>query len=291
MRQAALLEISDLGVYYRTVSGLARAVDGVYLTVNRGEILGIAGESGSGKSTLASALLRLIRPPGYIAGGHARMYPTGREPIDLMEVDDTTLRQIRWRHISYIPQGSMNSLNPVMRIRDQFVDVMVEHGDENAEKARERVPELLQQVGLGGHVANMYPHELSGGMKKRGAFARALASDPEVLLLDEPFSALDVATRGELHAELTTLFTRRGVGIVLVTHDIDEAVSLADRALVLAQSPATIIEDIPLHTSHGADALRRTLERLGAWKEERDEARVASSGRAFAVGVRVVGAR
>ena len=129
---------------------------------------------------------------------------------------------------------------------------------------KERTRSLLARVRLAGHE-HKYPHELSGGMKKRGAFARALASDPEVLLLDEPFSALDVATRGELHAELTTLFTRRGVGIVLVTHDIDEAVSLADRALVLAQSPATIIEDIPLHTSHGADALRRTLERLGAF--------------------------
>jgi peptide/nickel transport system ATP-binding protein len=233
MRQAALLEISDLGVYYRTVSGLARAVDGVYLTVNRGEILGIAGESGSGKSTLASALLRLIRPPGYIAGGHARMYPTGREPIDLMEVDDTTLRQIRWRHISYIPQGSMNSLNPVMRIRDQFVDVMVEHGDENAEKARERVPELLQQVGLGGHVANMYPHELSGGMKQRVIIAMAIALKPDLVIADEPTTALDVNVQRVMIQTLADLRDRMGMSLIVVTHDMAVHAELVDRVAVM----------------------------------------------------------
>src|SRR5437868_4755310 len=111
-----LLEIEDLSVYYRTVTGVAKAVDGVSLTVNRGEILGIAGESGCGKSTLAGALLRLIRPPGYIAGGRVLMYPSGQDPIDLLSVDDTTLRAVRWRNLSYIPQGSMNSLNPVMRV-------------------------------------------------------------------------------------------------------------------------------------------------------------------------------
>ena len=188
----SLLEIEDLRVYYRTVSGIAKAVDGVSLQVRRGEILGIAGESGCGKSTLASALLRLIRPPGYIDGGKIRLTPEGREPIDLLGADDNTLRMIRWRHLSYVPQGSMNSLNPVMRVVDQFVDVMVEHGVQNKRDAGESVPDLLQQVGLSGHVARMFPHELSGGMKQRVIIAMAIALKPDLVIADEPTTALDV---------------------------------------------------------------------------------------------------
>ena len=123
-----LLEIQDLR---RPVPDRARrssrAVDGLDLTVRRGEILGIAGESGCGKSTLAAALLRLVRPPGFVAGGSVLFYPAGGEPVDLLTVNDARLRQIRWRHLSYVPQGSMNSLNPVTRVLDQFKDAILQH--------------------------------------------------------------------------------------------------------------------------------------------------------------------
>src|SRR5437879_4918164 len=119
-----LVEIEDLKVYYNTVSGVSKAVDGVNLSVRRGEILGIAGESGCGKSTLTTALLRLTRAPAYIAGGQIQFYPADAGPIDLLNIADQELRSVRWRYISYLPQGSMNSLNPVLRIVDQFSDVI-----------------------------------------------------------------------------------------------------------------------------------------------------------------------
>lgn len=228
-----LLEVEDLQVFYRTVSGLARAVDGVQLTVGRGEILGLAGESGCGKSTLAGALLGLIRPPGYIAGGRVHLYPSGRDPVDLLQVDDKTLRAIRWRHLSYIPQGSMNSLNPVMRIVDQFVDVMVEHGTASRDEARDIVPGLLQQVGLGGHVARMYPHELSGGMKQRAIIAMAIALKPDLVIADEPTTALDVNVQRVMIQTLAKLRDRLGVSLIVVTHDMAVHAELVDRVAVM----------------------------------------------------------
>jgi peptide/nickel transport system ATP-binding protein len=228
-----LLEVENLQVFYRTVSGLARAVDGVDLTVRRGEILGLAGESGCGKSTLAGALLGLIRPPGYIAGGRVLLRPSGCEPVDLLRVDDGTLRSIRWRHLSYIPQGSMNSLNPVMRIVDQFVDVMAEHGTASREEARDTVPSLLQQVGLGGHVARMYPHELSGGMKQRVIIAMAIALKPDLVIADEPTTALDVNVQRVMIQTLAELRDRLGVSLIIVTHDMAVHAELVDRVAVM----------------------------------------------------------
>jgi peptide/nickel transport system ATP-binding protein len=231
---APLLEIEDLRVYYRTVSGIAKAVDGVNLTVERGEILGIAGESGSGKSTLAGALLRLIRPPGYVDGGRVVLRPASRaEPIDLLNTDDTTLRQIRWRHLSYIPQGSMNSLNPVMRIVDQFADVMVEHGATDAKAVRQAVPELLGQVGLGPHVARMFPHELSGGMKQRVIIAMAISLKPDLVIADEPTTALDVNVQRVMIQTLAELREQLGVSLIVVTHDMAVHAELVDRVAVM----------------------------------------------------------
>jgi peptide/nickel transport system ATP-binding protein len=230
---APLLEIQDLKVYYRTVSGIAKAVDGVNLSMGRGEILGIAGESGSGKSTLAGALLRLIRPPGYIDGGSVVLRPQGREPVDLLHVDDDTLRAVRWRHLSYIPQGSMNSLNPVMRIADQFVDVMLEHSTADRQQAHAAVPELLGQVGLGPHVARMFPHELSGGMKQRVIIAMAISLKPDLVIADEPTTALDVNVQRVMIQTLAGLRDQLGVSLIIVTHDMAVHAELVDRVAVM----------------------------------------------------------
>jgi peptide/nickel transport system ATP-binding protein len=228
-----LLEIDDLRVYYNTVVGTARAVDGVKLSVGRGEILGIAGESGCGKSTLASALLRLVRPPGYVAGGRVILRPREGAPIDLLAADDAALRAARWRHLSYIPQGSMNSLNPVMRVANQFIDAMIEHGAPSRRDAAEAVPDLLRQVGLDPHVARMFPHELSGGMKQRVIIAMATALRPDLMIADEPTTALDVNVQRVVIQTLGDLRERLGVSLIIVTHDMAVHAELVDRVAVM----------------------------------------------------------
>ncbi len=241
---SALLEIEDLRVYYHTVSGVSRAVDGVKLSINRGEILGIAGESGCGKSTLAAAMLRLTRPPGYIAGGRILFSPVGRGTVDLLQVNDQELRTIRWRYLSYIPQGSMNSLNPVMRVVDQFVDVMIEHGTTSAQEARAAVPNLLREVGLGEHVARMFPHELSGGMKQRVIIAMAIALKPDLVIADEPTTALDVNVQRVIIQTLADLRDRLGMSLIVVTHDMAVHDELVDRVAVMYAGEVVEVADV-----------------------------------------------
>src|SRR5262249_25421998 len=154
--------------------GLARVVDGASLTIHRNEIFGIAGESGSGKTTLVEAILQIIRFPNRIARGSVRFFPTDGEPVDLMRLPKTAMRRFRWEQISYIPQGSMNSLNPVMRVGEQIVDGMTAHGVSEGE-AKRKLPTLLERVGLESRVARLHPHELSGGMKQRVIIAAAIA--------------------------------------------------------------------------------------------------------------------
>src|SRR5215213_1245999 len=185
-----LLEIEDLQIHFQTPRGIARVVDGTNLTLYRNEIVGIAGESGSGKTTLVEAILQIIRFPNRIATGSVRFYPSNGEPVDLMQLSKTGMRRFRWRHISYIPQGSMNSLNPVMRIGEQIADGMTAHGMSEGE-AKRRVPAMLERVGLEARIARFYPHELSGGMKQRVIIAAAISMDPALIIADEPTTALD----------------------------------------------------------------------------------------------------
>jgi len=224
-----LLQIEDLQIHYQTARGLARVVDGANLTVGRNEIFGLAGESGCGKTTLVEAILQIIRFPNRIAHGRVLFSPDADdEPVDLMALSPTRMRRFRWEHISYIPQGSMNSLNPVMRIGDQIVDGMTAHGVPEA-TAREKIPDLLERVGLEGRVTRLYPHELSGGMKQRVIIAAAISMDPELIIADEPTTALDVNVQRVILETLVTLRRDLGVAILIVSHDLPVHAQLVDR--------------------------------------------------------------
>jgi peptide/nickel transport system ATP-binding protein len=264
---SALLDIEDLKVYYHTVKGASKAVDGVNLSVKRGEILGLAGESGCGKSTLTTALLRLTRPPGYVAGGRVLFYRTEQEPVDLLQLSGPQLRAFRWRNLSYLPQGSMSALNPVLRVRDQFVDVMLEHSVMNKREVLLRVPELLSRVNLEPYVAHMYPHELSGGMKQRVTLAMAIALNPDLLVADEPTTALDVHVQRIIIELLAKLRDELGMTVIVVTHDMAVHAELVDRVAVMYAGGLVEVGDVrqifkePRHPY--TQGLIRSIPRVG----------------------------
>ena len=224
-----VLQVRDLTVHYHTPLGPVRAVEGISFDLNEGERLGLVGESGSGKSTTAFALMRLIKPPGQIVGGSV-MY-RGRE---LLFATPEEIRQIRFADIALIPQGAMNSLNPVMRIREQLFDTIRAHetGPSNPELS-DRVTGLLESVDLPASVANMFPHELSGGMKQRVCIAMATALKPKIIIADEPTSALDVVVQRQVFETLTRVQEELGAAVILVGHDMGLMAQFADRICVM----------------------------------------------------------
>jgi len=224
-----LLQIEDLQIHYKTARGIARVVDGANLTVERNEIFGLAGESGCGKTTLVEAILQIVRFPNRIASGRVLFSPdANKEPVDLMALSAAQMRRFRWEHVSYVPQGSMNSLNPVMRVGDQIIDGMTAHGVFE-DDARKKVPDLLARVGLEERVARLYPHELSGGMKQRVIIATAISMDPELIIADEPTTALDVNVQRVILETLINLRRDLGVAILIVSHDLPVHAQLVDR--------------------------------------------------------------
>lgn len=247
-----LLVIEDLGVHFRSPSGLARVVDGTTLTVHRNEMVGVAGESGSGKTTLVEAILQIIRFPNRETQGRVMFYPRSGPPIDLMTATQKQMRRLRLDEIAYVPQGSMNSLNPVAKIGDQLVDGMVDHGISGRE-ARSRVPEILEQVGLDPLVAGKYPHELSGGMKQRVIIAIATSMRPSLIVADEPTTALDVNVQRKILATLSELREKLNVSILIVSHDLPVHAQLVDRIAIMYAGQVVEAGDIrstvktPLH--------------------------------------------
>lgn len=240
---SALLEIQDLQIYFRSKRGVARVVDGANLTVGRGEIVGIAGESGCGKTTLVEAILQIIRFPNRMASGSVNFHGKSGTSVDLMKLSPAEFKRFRWQHISYIPQGSMNSLNPVMRIGDQIVDGMTAHGL-GANEARQKVPGLLEQVGLEERVARLYPHELSGGMKQRVIIAAAVSMDPELIIADEPTTALDVNVQRAILETLARLRREFGIAILIVSHDLPMHAQLVDRIGVMYAGQIVEVGDV-----------------------------------------------
>jgi peptide/nickel transport system ATP-binding protein len=269
-----LVEIKDLRVHYRTTKGDVPAVNGVDLAIRRGEILGIAGESGSGKTTLAVALLRLLRPPGYVAGGEIVFRPRGSPPVDLLELDERRLRALRWKALSYLPQGSMNSMNPVMRVADQFRDVILEHRRDLRGDVDAMIRRLLRQVGLDENVARMYPHELSGGMKQRVLMAISIALEPDLVVADEPTTALDVTIQRVILQSLGDLRDQFGVTLVVISHDMGVHAQLVDRVAVMYEGKVVEVGDVrqvfkrPQHPY--TKSLIESIPKIGEapWREE-----------------------
>ena len=250
-----VLEVKDLRVHYGTPRGEVIAVNGVSLDVFEGETLGLVGESGCGKSTTAMAILRLVQPPGRIVGGQVTLDGT-----DMLALGERQLRELRWRKISLIPQGSMNSLNPVMRIRDQIADGIETHlGRQPRGLLKERIRELLDMVHLPGRVADMYPHELSGGMKQRVCIAMAIALDLSMIIADEPTSALDVVVQRVVSETLLEVKERLGVSMVLIGHDMGLQAQVVDRIAVMYAG--NIVEIAPVKNLF-ADPLHPYTQRL-----------------------------
>jgi peptide/nickel transport system ATP-binding protein len=220
-----ILRVDRLRVAYDHPLGAVRAVDEVSFTLRPGERLGLAGESGSGKSTMALAILRMIKPPGRIEGGEVWLGDT-----ELSGLSGGAMRALRLAGIAMVPQGSMNSLNPVLRIRDQIGDALNDHGVGLGRAAlTERVGALLGQVGLPADVARKYPHELSGGMKQRACIAIAICLRPKVIIADEPTSALDVVVQKQVMETLGRVQQDLGAAIILIGHDMGLMAQFVDR--------------------------------------------------------------
>jgi peptide/nickel transport system ATP-binding protein len=221
--------VEDLQVYYYTGRGPIKAVDGVSFVLEPGTKLGLVGESGSGKSTMALALMRMIKPPGRIVGGRIRL-----GEVEVTGLDEEQMRQVRLNQISMIPQGAMNSLNPVVRIRRQIVDGMIAHGLRLSPKEYDRrVAEVLEWVDLEPAVAQMYPHELSGGMKQRVCIAMAILLNPKVIIADEPTSALDVVVQRQVMETLGRVQQELGAAVILVGHDMGLMAQFVNRIGVM----------------------------------------------------------
>lgn len=241
-----LLTVRNLGIDFFTSTKVVHAVRGVSFDVEAGERVGLVGESGSGKTTTALALMRMIHPPGRITAGSAQL-----GEMDLLALTDREMRAARLRHISYVPQGAMNSLNPVLRIGEQILDGVADHGvalTKNQQRAL--VAEVLASVGLPETAALRYPHQLSGGMKQRACIAIAIALKPSLIIADEPTSALDVITQRLVMKTLCSVQERIGCGLILIGHDMGLMAQVADRMIVMQDG--RIAENAPVRALFGA---------------------------------------
>lgn len=220
-----VLDVRDLRVHYHTSRGAVQAVDGVSFDLGENERLGLVGESGSGKSTIALSLMRMIRPPGKIEGGRIALDGT-----DLLALSEESMRRARLARIALVAQGAMNSLNPVVRVRDQVRDGLRDHGVKVSGKTLDaQVNDLLESVGLRRDVAGKFPHELSGGMKQRVCIAIAISLGPRLIVADEPTSALDVVVQRQVMDTLLEVQEALGASVILIGHDMGLMAQVVDR--------------------------------------------------------------
>jgi peptide/nickel transport system ATP-binding protein len=242
------LDIRDLWVEYLSGSKPVRAVEGVSFSIAPGEVFGLAGESGSGKSTIAHAIMRILRPPAVITGGH--VYLKGQ---DVLEITGEKLEALRWRDVAMVFQSALNSLNPVIRISDQITDVLIKHQKLSKRAARERARELLEIVNIDPRWLDGYPHELSGGMRQRTVIAIALALNAPLLIMDEPTTALDVVVQKDIMQQIAQLKDKLGFSVLFITHDLSLMVEFSDRigvmyaGQIVELAPSAELFNQPLH--------------------------------------------
>lgn len=231
------------------------AVRGVDLELRRGEVLGLAGESGCGKSTLAYALTRLLRPPAKLTSGRIEFFEKGSAaPLDVLNLDPVGLRRFRWARVAMVFQSAMNALNPVVNLGKQFDDIFRAHAPQtSAEERLVRAGELLAMVGIDPGRIGSFPHELSGGMRQRVMIAMALALNPDVVVMDEPTTALDVVVQREILDEVDRLRRELGFSVLFITHDLSLLLEISDRLAIMyagrivEYGPALSINARPTH--------------------------------------------
>ncbi|GGK84861.1 dipeptide/oligopeptide/nickel ABC transporter ATP-binding protein [Sphaerisporangium melleum] len=268
----SVLSVRDLSVVYGGPRP-THAVRGVSLELDRGEVLGIAGESGCGKSTLAYALTRLLRPPASVTGGEIVFRAGDGEEVDVLALRGEELRRFRWRRIAMVFQSAMNALNPVISVRRQLADVLATHEPGMSRRAREeRCGELLDLVGIDRARLSSYPHELSGGMRQRVLIAMAMALNPDVVVLDEPTTALDVVVQREILQEIDRLRAMFGFAVVFITHDLSLLLEISDRLAVMYGG--RIVESGTARDLMAAPAHPYTVGLLGSFPSLRGERRV-----------------
>lgn len=224
-----LLKIKDLYVNFRTLWGIAKVLNGVNLTIRKGEIFGLVGETGCGKSVTSMTILKLLPPNAEVSG---KIIFKGE---NLLEKSEEEMRKIRGKEISMIFQDPMTSLNPLFKIKDQMIDIITLHNNLSKKEAEERAKELLTAVGLPDpeRILNSYPHELSGGMRQRVMIAMALSSNPSLLIADEPTTALDVTIQKQILNLISRLKEEYSFSVLLITHDLGVVAEVCDRVGVM----------------------------------------------------------
>jgi peptide/nickel transport system ATP-binding protein len=247
---APTLEVRNLRTHFFTRAGVVKAVDDVSFSVERGKVLGLVGESGSGKTVTGFSILGLVDPPGRIAGGSILF-----KGQDLAKLSEAEMRHLRGNRIAMIFQDPMMTLNPVLRIDTQMIETVLAHAKVTREEARQRSRDALGQVGIASPDERLrsYPHQFSGGMRQRVAIAIALLHKPDVIVADEPTTALDVTIQGQILAEAQKLCAQTGTALVWITHDLSVVAGLADDIAVMyagkvvERGSVTEVLDAPLH--------------------------------------------
>lgn len=258
-----IMDVEGLKIYYFTSGGIVKAVDGVDIDIYKGEALGIAGESGCGKSTFAYGLLNLIPPPGRIVEGSIVF-----DGIDIAKLGEEDLRRkIRWRRISMIFQGAMNALTPVYKIGKQLIEPITLHTNISYEEAMDKIQDILTRIGLSPDIVDRYPHELSGGMKQRVMIAMALILNPDIVLADEPTTALDVIVQAQILNLLKRLREEFNITLVLISHDLSIMAEVVDRVAIMYAGQIVEVgssEDVFLSSKHPyTQGLLKSIPKLG----------------------------
>lgn len=248
-KNEVLLSVRNLTVEYTTGSEVVHAVNGVSFDLNRGETIGLVGETGAGKTTIAKSILRVLpNPPAKVRGGQIFL-----DGVDLLSLDEKNMRKIRGNKVSMVFQDPMTALNPVITVGDQINEVIKLHEKVNGKEAFEKAQEILEKVGIPRERYGEYPHQFSGGMKQRVVIAMALACNPELLLADEPTTALDVTIQAQVLAMIARLKDERNTSMIMITHDLGIVAEVCDRVAVIYAGKIIEYgtkEDIFDHPSH-----------------------------------------